>query len=58
MAHFGCATEEEILISVVPEERENAIEFVEEIKDQVNLSLAHTNAEYDRYGSIEGESSD
>ena len=34
-------------VGVAPEESDNAISFIEEMKDQVNLSLAHTNADYD-----------
>lgn len=35
-------------IGLAPEDSENAIEFVEQMKDKVNISLAHTNADYDR----------
>ncbi len=35
-------------IGVAPEESENAIEFIKALKDKVNLTLAHTNADYDR----------
>ena len=35
-------------IGIAPEESENAIAFIEEMKDQVHISLAHTNAAYDR----------
>lgn len=34
-------------IGVAPEESENAIEFIKEVHDRVNVSLAHTNADYD-----------
>ncbi len=34
-------------IGVAPEESENAISFIEEMKDKVNISLAHTNAKFD-----------
>ena len=34
-------------IGVAPEESENALEFIEQVKDKVNVSLAHTNADYD-----------
>ncbi|MBM6826538.1 N-acetylglucosamine-6-phosphate deacetylase [Mordavella massiliensis] len=35
-------------IGIAPEESENAIAFIEEMKDRVHISLAHTNAAYDR----------
>lgn len=34
-------------IGIAPEESENAIDFIESMKDKVNLALAHTNADYD-----------
>lgn len=34
-------------MGIAPEERENAVAFIEEVKDKVNVSLAHTNADYD-----------
>ena len=34
-------------IGVAPEEQENASEFIKEMKGQVHISLAHTNADYD-----------
>ena len=34
-------------MGIAPEESENAIVFIEEVKDKVNVSLAHTNADYD-----------
>ena len=34
-------------IGIAPEESENAIDFIEQMKDKVNISLAHTNADYD-----------
>ncbi len=34
-------------IGIAPEESDNAIEFIKNIKDKVNVSLAHTNADYD-----------
>ena len=34
-------------IGVAPEESENAIEFIKEVCGRVNVSLAHTNADYD-----------
>lgn len=34
-------------IGVAPEESENACEFITAIKDEVSVSLAHTNADYD-----------
>lgn len=33
-------------IGVAPEESENFVSFIEEMKDKVNISLAHTNADY------------
>lgn len=32
---------------VAPEESENFVSFIKEMKDKVNLSIAHTNADYD-----------
>lgn len=34
-------------IGVAPEESENFVSFIKEMKDKVNLSIAHTNADYD-----------
>lgn len=34
-------------IGVAPEEQENASEFIKEMRGQVHISLAHTNADYD-----------
>ena len=34
-------------MGIAPEESENAVAFIEEVKDKVNGSLAHTNADYD-----------
>lgn len=34
-------------IGLAPEQSENAIDFIEEMKDKVNISLAHTNASYE-----------
>lgn len=34
-------------IGIAPEESENAIEFIHKMHDKVNVSLAHTNADYD-----------
>ena len=34
-------------IGVAPEESDNALDFIEQMKDKVNISLAHTNADYD-----------
>lgn len=34
-------------IGIAPEENENAIDFVHKMRDKVNVSLAHTNADYD-----------
>jgi N-acetylglucosamine-6-phosphate deacetylase len=34
-------------IGIAPEESENAVEFIRQMKGKVNLSLAHTNADYD-----------
>lgn len=34
-------------IGMAPEESSNAIEFIQEVKDRVNVSLAHTNADYE-----------
>ena len=34
-------------IGIAPEESNNAIEFVRKVSDRVNVSLAHTNADYD-----------
>ena len=35
------------VIGIAPEASENALEFVEQMKGEVNLALAHTNADYD-----------
>ncbi|WP_346662521.1 N-acetylglucosamine-6-phosphate deacetylase [uncultured Merdimonas sp.] len=35
-------------IGVAPEESENAVSFIKEMKDQVHISLAHTNANYEQ----------
>ncbi|MGN0272667.1 MAG: N-acetylglucosamine-6-phosphate deacetylase [Lachnospiraceae bacterium] len=34
-------------VGIAPEESENYLEFIEKMKDKVNISLAHTNADYD-----------
>lgn len=34
-------------IGIAPEESDNAVEFIREVHDRVNVSLAHTNADYD-----------
>ncbi|MGN1377258.1 MAG: N-acetylglucosamine-6-phosphate deacetylase [Dorea sp.] len=34
-------------VGIAPEESEKSIEFIEQMKDKVNISLAHTNADYD-----------
>lgn len=34
-------------IGIAPEESDNAAEFIREVHDRVNVSLAHTNADYD-----------
>ena len=34
-------------IGIAPEESGNSIEFIKNVKDKVNVSLAHTNADYD-----------
>ena len=34
-------------VGIAPEESEKSIEFIEHMKDKVNISLAHTNADYD-----------
>lgn len=34
-------------VGIAPEESENSLEFIEKMKDKVNISLAHTNADYD-----------
>ena len=34
-------------IGIAPEESEDAIPFIEQMKDKVKISLAHTNADYD-----------
>ena len=34
-------------MGIAPEESENAVAFIEEVKDKVNVSLAHTNSDYD-----------
>lgn len=34
-------------IGIAPEESENALSFIEAVRDKVNVSLAHTNADYD-----------
>ena len=34
-------------IGIAPEESEDAVSFIKEVKDEVHVSLAHTNADYD-----------
>ena len=34
-------------VGIAPEESEKSIEFIEQMKDKVNISLANTNADYD-----------
>lgn len=34
-------------IGIAPEESKNTIDFIKNLKDKVNISLAHTNADYD-----------
>lgn len=34
-------------MGIAPEKSENAVSFIEAVKDKVNVSLAHTNADYD-----------
>lgn len=34
-------------IGIAPEESDNAVEFIREVHERVNVSLAHTNADYD-----------
>lgn len=34
-------------VGIAPEESEKSIAFIEQMKDKVNISLAHTNADYD-----------
>ena len=34
-------------MGIAPEESENAVSFIEAVKDKVNVSLAHTTADYD-----------
>lgn len=34
-------------IGIAPEESEDAVSFIREVKDEVHVSLAHTNADYD-----------
>lgn len=34
-------------IGIAPEESENVLVFIEQMRDKVNVSLAHTNADYD-----------
>ena len=34
-------------IGIAPEESDNAAEFIREVQERVNVSLAHTNADYD-----------
>lgn len=34
-------------VGIAPEESEKSVEFIQEMKDKVNISLAHTNADYD-----------
>lgn len=34
-------------IGIAPEESEKSVEFIEQMKDSVDISLAHTNADYD-----------
>lgn len=35
-------------IGIAPEESDNSIEFIKNVKDKVNVSLAHTNSDYDK----------
>lgn len=34
-------------VGIAPEDNANAVEFIKAMKDKVNISLAHTNADYD-----------
>lgn len=34
-------------VGIAPEESEESVKFIEEMKDKVNISLAHTNSDYD-----------
>lgn len=34
-------------VGIAPEKNENALEFINQMKDKVHISLAHTNADYD-----------
>lgn len=34
-------------IGIAPEESENSLDFIRQVKDKVSVSLAHTNADYD-----------
>lgn len=34
-------------VGIAPEESEKSLEFIRQMKDKVNISLAHTNADYD-----------
>ena len=34
-------------VGIAPEESENSLEFIRQMKDKVDISLAHTNADYD-----------
>ncbi len=34
-------------VGIAPEKNENAVEFIQKMKDKVKISLAHTNADYD-----------
>lgn len=34
-------------VGIAPERNENALDFIRKMKDRVNISLAHTNADYD-----------
>ena len=35
-------------MGIAPEESENAVSFIKDMKDKVNISLAHTNASYEK----------
>lgn len=35
-------------IGIAPEESENTVSFIQDMKDKVNISLAHTNASYEK----------
>lgn len=39
-------------VGIAPEESENSLEFIEKMKDKVNISLAHTNADYDKAKAV------